>query len=311
MYSIDWAVKKEFKVYNINTKKFKSISPTRETFDKFFNGFSNFHSFYIEEGGGDTFKLLALKYGHQVFTTPGKKIKDFRDKLCLDKTDENDVKIIGIFAKKYSQEFYEYKKSDVLTLKIAILHKEYCKIVKDSTRKKNQLFALKKMLELLTSEKEIIRIISKQKDTIKSFSREVRSINSQLLKLLKKHSLWNNYLKDVKGVGPIIAAGIIGSIRRFSRFSNKYSFRQFAGMVTKQNNFNYNRQLKQALYNFTEQIIKQKIQPWRQLYDNMKMYYKEKHSDWIPGKIDAYAKKFVQTKFLDKLWINGIKIEIS
>jgi len=130
-----------------------------------------------------------------------------------------------------------------------------------------------------------------------------------LNKLLEEHLLWNNYLKDIKGIGPVTAAGIIGSIRRFSRFLNKYSLRYFAGMITKKDNHRYNRQLKQALYNFVEEIIKKRTQPWRKLYDNMKVYYQEKHSDWRPGKIDAYAKKYVQTEFLDKLWKRGIEIE--
>ena len=80
-------------------------------------------------------------------------------------------------------------------------------------------------------------------------------------------------------------------------------------MIPKKNNPSYSRQLKQALYNFVEGIIKNRTQPWRKLYDDMKMYYKEKHPDWIPGKLDAYAKKFVQTKFLYQMWTRGVEIE--
>jgi len=126
---------------------------------------------------------------------------------------------------------------------------------------------------------------------------------------VKKSPLWINYLKDIKGVGPVTAAGIIGSVRRFSRFPNKYSIRHFAGMITKKDNSSYNRYLKSALYNFIEGIIKRRTQPWRELYDKMKVYYKEKHLDWKPGKVNAYAKKAVQTKFLDWVWNKGVQIE--
>lgn len=309
MYSIDWAVKKKFQIYNISTKKLMSIPPVREAFDKFFDSLSSQHSFYIEEGGGDTFKLLALKYGHKVFTISGKKVKNLREKLEIQKNDENDVKVTAILAEEQSQEFYEYVEDDKLVLKICLLSRECTKLVKDSTRKKNQLCAFKNKLELLTSEKVVNRMVERRRNTIKALEKEVNAVGRQLLKQIEKHPLWISYLKDVKGIGPIAAAGIIGSVRRFSRFPNKYSLRHFAGMVTKKQNPNYNRYLKQALYNFVEGIIKNRTQPWRQLYDDMKVYYNENHPDWIPGKIDAYAKKFVQTKFLDTLWRKGTEVE--
>lgn len=309
MYSIDWSVKKKFQIYNTNIKELKSISPTREAFDKFFNGLTDKQCFYTEEGGGDTFKLLALNHGHQVFTAPGKKVKDFRERLEVQKTDESDAIIIGILAKEQSQEFYEYQEDDKLTLKICLLYQEYTKLVKDSTRKKNQLFAFKNRMELLTSEKVVKKMIKKREDTIKALGKEISAMHSQLLKQVEKHPWWINYLKGIKGVGPVTAGGIIGSIRRFSRFSSKYSLRHFAGMITKKDNHSYNRYLKQALYNFIDQIIRNKTQPWRKLYDDMKVYYEEKHSDWRPGKIDAYAKKFVQTKFLYQMWARRNKVE--
>ena len=309
MYSIDWAVKKKFQIYNINTEELMDIFPTREAYDKFFDSLSSKYSFYVEEGGGDTFKLLALKHGHKVFTISGKKVKDFRDKLELLKTDKGDVVIIGILAKEQSQEFYEYQEDDILTVKICLLSKEYTKLVKDSARKKNQLFAFKNMMELLASEKIVKKMIEKREGTIKALGKEINTIQSQLLKQIEKHPIWINYLKDVKGVGSVTAGGIIGSIRRFSRFSSRDSLRHFAGMITKKDNPSYNRQLKQALYNFTDQIIKQRHQPWRQLYDDIKIYYGERHTEWRPAKVDAYAKKFVQTKFLYQMWDRRKAIE--
>lgn len=302
MYSIDWAARKKFQIYNINNEKLENVSPTREAFDEFFSGLSGKHSFYIEEGGGDTFKLLALKYNHQVFTTSGRKVKEYREKLKLIESDENSARVIGILAKEQPQEFYKYEEGDKLTLKICLLSREYTKLVKDIVRKKNQLYALRKRMELLTSEKVVKKILERRSSTIEALEKEANAINGQLFKQVKEHPFWINYLKDVKGVGPIISAGIIGSIRRFSRFSNRDSLRHFAGMITKKGNCNYNRHLKQALYNFVEEIIKNRTQPWRKLYDNMKIYYKEKHPDWVPKKIDAYTKKFVQTKFVYKLY---------
>jgi len=309
MFAIDWAVRKKFQIYNINTEKLKSIAPTREAFDKFFDKLSGKHSFYTEEGGGDTFKLLALKHGHKVFTTPGKKVHDFRVELKIQKTDESDVKVIGSLSKEQPQEFYEYQEDDKLTLRICILSREYNKLVKDSTRKKNQLHAFRNKMELLISEKAVAKIIGKRKTTIEALGKEINLISGQLLKLVEKHPLWINLLSGIKGVGAVTAGGIIGSIRRFSRFTSKYSLRHFAGMRTKKDNPDYNRYLKQALYNFADQIIRNRTQPWRKLYDDMKVYYKKRHTDWRPAKVGAFAKKFVQTKFLDEMWKRGIEVE--
>jgi len=258
MFSIDWAVKKKFQIYNVAKKKLKSISPTREAYDKFFDKLKDTHSFYIEEGGGDTFKLLALHHGHKVLTTPGKKVHDLREKLELPKTDEGDVVIIGILAVEQPQVFYEYQEDDKLVMKIHLLYHEYAKVVQDCTRKKNQLFAFKNRLELLASKKEVKKIVKKREDTIKAIEKEKIALSRQLTKLLAEHPLWVNLLKDIKGVATVTSAGIIGSVRRFSRFPNKYALRKFAGMIQKKDNAEYNRHLKQALYNFIEGIIKKR-----------------------------------------------------
>ena len=41
----------------------------------------------------------------------------------------------------------------------------------------------------------------------------------------------------------------------------------------------------------------------------MKIYYAEKHLDWKKGKINNYAKKFVQTEFLDGLYRKMVEVE--
>jgi len=302
MYSVDWATIKTFQIYNVKTKKLVEIKPTEDAFNEFFNNLPGSHSFYIEEGGADTFKLLALKNGQKVYTISGKKIKAIRESLSVEKTDENDARIIGKVADEHLEYFHKFNEGDKLTAKIGVLHREYVKIVKDSTQKKNQLLAFENKLALLVSENVVKKIIDKRKATIKALASEISTINSQLTKLIQKAPIWENYLKDIKGVGPITAAGIIGSVKDITRFPNRYSLRHFAGMITKQGNPDYNRHLKQALYNFVEGIIQNRTEPWRALYDNMKLFYKGKHEDWTKGKVDNFAKKFVQTKFLDRMY---------
>lgn len=309
-YSVDWANKKKFQIYEIGSKKIKSILPTEDAFYEFFDGLPNkIHSFYLEWGGGDTFKLLALRYNHKVFCVSGKKVKEYQEKLGIKKTDKNDAKTIGKLVKKYSDNFYEFKEDDRQTLRIGILSKELDKVTKDSTRKKNQLIAFKRRMELLIEKSEVAKIIKQRKDTIESLEKQIKLLKRLLKKALGKHPLWIHYLKEQKGIGEVAAGKIIGSIKRFSRFPNRYALRHFAGMITKKDNHSYNRQLKQALYIFTEQIIKQKIRPWRNIYDSRKKDYKKKHPKWSDGKINAFTKKFVQTQFLDTLLEMGKDIE--
>lgn len=315
-YSVDWANKKKYQIYDIKTNSYKSIAPIQDAFIEFFDNLSGNHSFYLEWGGGDIFKLLALRYGHKVFCVPGKKIKEYREGLGkkrnkeIKKTDENDARLIRRYAKKHPEEFYEFKEDDKRTLIISILSKELNKNTEDSIRKQNQLIAFERTLELTISEKsKIKKMLEQKKKVIEEIKTDIKMQKRELQRALKNHPLWVGYLKEVSGIGEVAAGKIIGSIKRFSRFSNKYSLRHFAGMITKKDNHIYNRQLKQALYMFTEQVIKQKIRPWRQVYDSRKKDYAKKHPDWSKGKINAYTKKFVQTYFLNDLWNEGKMIE--
>jgi transposase len=331
-FAVDWATKKEYQIYNMDEEKLTSIPATQQAFQEFFEKLGDTKSsFFIEEGGGDTFKLMALKGEHRVFTIIGKKVKEYREKLGLLKTDETDAKVIGELAKIFgvgdatknvlptgmlpqscspSSLFYEFKESDMLTLKISILHREYCKLDTEIIQHKNQLFALKKKLALVASIKEVKKIISKREEAIKLQEQEKASIKALLIKLIKNHPV-QEYFKTVKGVGPVVAAGIIGSIGRFARFPSKYSLRHFAGMITKKGQTSYNRPLKKALYYFIEEIIKNRTPLWRDMYDSRKKDYAAKHPDWSAGKVNGFTMKFVQTKFLDEVYKYMKKVDFE
>ena len=106
-----------------------------------------------------------------------------------------------------------------------------------------------------------------------------------------------------------MAGGLIAGIKRASKYDDKYSLPSYEGMITKKGNQGFNHQLKRTLYFFVEGITKGKNKNWKKLLDNMKVYYREKHPDWEKGKIASYARKFVETKFLDKLYKEMVKVE--
>ena len=212
-------------------------------------------------------------------------------------------------AKENPELFREFALLDIITAKICMLFNIRKDTEENLVRAKNRLFSLNKILELLDLGKSKDKLLDKEKETIKALSEKFKLQTNELDKLIKKHPIWINYLKDEKGIGAVVAGGLISGIKRASKFDDKYSLRHYAGMITKKGNQQFNHQLKRTLYFFIDGIIKARTPIWRGLYDNMKVYYAGKHSDWKKGKVDNYAKKFVQTKFLDGLYKKMVEVE--
>lgn len=300
MFAVDWAVKKEFQIYHVETGKIDSIKSTIDSFKKFFSKVKSNSSFYIEEGGGDSFKLLAVRKGHKVYAIPGCKVKQLREQLELDESDENSARVIGTLAKKYPEMFREFEELDIATAEVCVLYRELRRQERKMVQSKNQLFALKQVLELVdlrVGEKLIEQLESGIKIQEKTFN----SLKSVLAKLVKKHP-WGEKLKNLRGASVVILAGLIANIRRTSRFPNKRALRTYAGVIPYRNTA-FNRDLKRILYFFSEGVVKKNAgSAWRKFYDDRKQYYKKKHPDWKKGKIDGCARRSVKTKFLDNIY---------
>jgi len=301
MYAIDWAVKKELRILDIKKNKLKTIPPTINEFKKFLTKIKKPTNFYFEEGGGDSFKLLARRNNHKVFTIPGKRTKEYREERGLEKSDEADAVIIGLLAKSQPNNFYQFQELDEVTARISILYEQRGDVETMMVRAKNQLFALKNRLELISLDGYKDKIINGKELIIKSIQKDFERQTKILEKEVKKHPVWA-YFEGIKGVGPAVAGGLISNIKRASRFPNKYSLRHYAGMIARSEGQTFNHKLKRVLFFFTEGIIKSRTPQWRDLYDNMKIYYKNKHPDWRKGRINNYAIKFVETKFLDSVY---------
>jgi len=157
---------------------------------------------------------------------------------------------------------------------------------------KNQL----ELLELKGKEEELERQRVLINDLKKQFTARTRLLQREIA----KHPLWKSYLQRVKGVGVACAAGVIAALSR--TFDSRDSLRHYFGMVEKKGDPNHNHWAKRALYFFSSGVIKAKNEKWYKLYRNMKGYYGRKHTDWKKGRIDNYAKKFIQTKFIEEAW---------
>lgn len=308
MFAVDWAVKKELKIYNIPKDKVRSIPCTLEAFGKFLSNIRGSTNFYFEEGGGDSFKLQARRAGHNIYTIPGKQIKDYRDQFKLAKTDEADAVLIGKFAKLHPGRFYQFRELDDITARIAILFKSRKDTEQTLVREKNRLFALKIRLELVNLDGHKKKVIKQAEDVIKSLEKKFMGATKLLGLAIKDHPL-NSYFENIKGVSIVVPGGMISTIKRAGRFDRRGSLRHYAGMVAKKGDQGFNHDLKRALYFFCDSVIKARTPIWRELYDNMKIYYKDKHPDWKKGHVNNYAMKFVETKFLDSVYKEMKRIE--
>jgi len=359
--SCDWATKKALKIYDSQTKKVKTIQNSIDEFEKFLKTLggsaerevnnsvfelpSSKVTFLFEHGGGDTFKIMAFRTGHQVLQVPGKKINDYRESLGKEKTDEGDAKLIYDYYKEASTDYEVNKNSEhpLSRLKdnkagsakekmrnskailpsffslfteqnadiaeIKILFREHEDLKKDMVREKLKKIAFKRKFEIAQVADDRIKKMLFHKDAaIVAKEKEVEQIKKILEKKVKQFRIWDNYLEGVKGIGPVIAAGLIGELGG-RQFDSDESLKHYAGMLPRNDSHNYNRYVKVVLFQFAEGIIKQRTPVWRDLYDSMKEFYRNKHADWRPGKIDAYAKKFVETKFLLEFWKEWNKFE--
>lgn len=334
--SFDWATKKALTYYDSKTEKVKSIPNSIEEFGKFLGKIKEPAMMLFEFGGGDTFKIMAFRAGHQVLQIPGKKIKDFRDSLGKEKSDEVDAKAIydyfiecGGGARTQMSEritralppaedkngggaghylskrigpdmpapFTIFTEQNAEVAEIKILYRAHEDVKVSMVREKNKLSAFALQFKIARVAGDAVgKIIKEAKAEIASKEKRMALLKKELEKKVESFPVWAHY-KAVKGIGTTIVAGLIGELGG-RQFESEGSLKHYAGMMPRAEGNDYNRYVKAALFQFAESIIKQRTPNWRPLYDDMKIYYAKKHKDWRPGKIDAYAKKFIEKKFL-------------
>lgn len=360
--SCDWATKKALAVYDSHTKKVKIIQNSIPEFKKFLEKLGSRKVILLFEfGGGDTFKIMAFRSGHTILQVPGKKIKDFRDKLGKEKTDEGDAELIYKFfveagAKKNmtkssikalprldkkregagvtvfkntsiklpfpdknkgggagrdvnkisiihlppSFSLFTEQYADIAELKI--LFREHEDLKKEMVREKLRKIAFKLKFEIArVSDDRIKKMLFHKDAAIVAKEREVEQLKKILEKKVKTFNVWPAYLENLKGVGPMIAAGLIGELGG-RQFDSSESLKHYAGMIPRKSSTSYNRYIKAVLFQFAAAIVKNRTPLWREMYDSMRDFYRDKHKDWRPGKLHAYAMKFVEAKFLLEFW---------
>lgn len=316
LLSFDWATKKTMTYYDLGKDKVKELPNRFEEFEKFIISLKKPHVLLFEMGGADTLKLLAFRGGHTVLQTPGKKARDYRVKKGILKDDLIDPKTLYEF---YIEErggavtklktidlvplsFYKFTEQGSKLVSIKILFRQHEDLKKDMVREKLKLLAFRKRFELVTSNGNADKFIKNMQISIKAKEAQIIDLKKEMERALDGQPVWDKYLKGIKGAGPMIASGLIGELGG-RQFESDESLKHYVGLIPKADlNGAYNRYVKNAIYQFVESVIKHKTPIYRKFYDDIKGYYRDKHSDWRPVKIDAYTKKVVATKFVLEFW---------
>ena len=335
IFAVDWATKKALNIYN--GKKNKVLANSEEEFEKFLDSLGDGAKesvanqpttplptpraiFLFEFGGGESFKIMAYRAGHMVIQVPGKAVKEYRDAVGEKKSDATDARMIrDLFISKINDDdnggsattivanqpmwklpspFYLFQEQDASLAELKILFRQHEDLKKEMVREKLKKISFARKFKIArVADDRVKKILSLKDASIEAKEKEVEQIKKILAKKIEQFPVWNNYLKNVKAVGPVIASGLIGELGG-KKFDSKESLKHYAGMVPKKEHHSYNRFLKAILYQFAEGVIKHKTPIWRGMYDSIKLYYQKKHEDWSRGKVNSYAKKFIETKFL-------------
>jgi len=301
MYAVDWATRKEYKFCNVQTGKIKTLPNQIETWQKWLKTLKPSH-FYLEEGGGDSFKLLAKKLGHRVFTIPGIWVKRQREAFGLEKDDKIDAIVLSKVMKLQPELFREFIEDDILTAKVRLAYGSLENTERTMVQEKNRLIALEKRLELFSLDGFERELVERQQDVVKSFQKKFEGDTKLLKQLVHQCPEWKEIFQPIKGCGERVASGLIGYIGRPDRFPDNYHLRSYSGMKKKKGDQNFCHPLKRTLYFFAGGVIRAKNEKWYPLYLDIKKYYSEKHPDWRKGKVDNHARKFIETKFLDEVY---------
>lgn len=177
----------------------------------------------------------------------------------------------------------------------------------------NQIFAMKKA-ELKT-------------DVLEYFYGQFHGIELEIKKYLEKdikqHPLWKNYLKDVKGIGPIFASALINNID-IEKAQHASSLWKYCGLGVdletgeadkrkKGQKISWNPFLKKTCYLIGTSFIKSKGK-YRTIYDTSKEFYQKKFPNEVPvkgtkivkytkGHIHAMSMRRATKLFLAEMWL--------
>jgi len=144
-------------------------------------------------------------------------------------------------------------------------------------------------------------------DTLYAMEKDIANV---LAASLKKEEIWNEYLKKVKGIGPVLASGLISliDIKKARHISSLWKYAGFdvvngkAPRMQRGQKTTWNPLMRTICWKVAKSFLMVKS-PYAKFYEKRKKYEQRKHKDLTKMHIHNRALRFMIKRFLSDLWL--------
>lgn len=282
MIAVDWAYTKELVLFDGE----KTHKVDQKGLTKYLN-----QEAVIEAGAPINLCWNIFRKTKLFYVLPAK-TKEYREEHAIEKSDEADARVIWELARDKSN--LTEASIDQRAIRLAMLYRMYLTYQKAQYSLENQIRAAKQYYgpyaeQLFGMELALDQLAPKHDGLLREIDFIAPKMPAKLAKL--------------KGFGPRIWAGII-CVADPRQFNSVNGYLKFCGFIDRERlNNRFNRDAKLVYWLLTDQIIKQRTEPYRSKYDEVKQMQSELHPEWLErsgwkegkGRIDNIARNRVAT----------------
>lgn len=151
-------------------------------------------------------------------------------------------------------------------------------------------------------------------DPLEDYFLRLSEMEKEIGKLLqdsvKDEEVWLYFLKKIRGIGPIISAGLINliDIKKARHISSLWKFAGLdvvngkAPRFQKGQKATWNPLMRNLCWKIGKSFLMSNS-PYRKFYDERKRFENRKHSELKKFHIEARARRFMVKRFLSDLWL--------
>ena len=286
--SIDWAIKKPLVTFDGEKTRIY------ETIEEFKNTVST--TILCETG----IPKSLFTIDRPLKIVAGAHIKQKRGELNLEKTDENDAKVIFWLYEEKPDLFKLVEQRDV---GLELLRKK----VKTFMRYGKAKNSIQNMNQGLLREYGEFEDIGKLNLIVKVCDERSEMLKVDMEKILKMHFYKETKeLTEIKGISFVLVAKLLSYTRGF-RDHTLGELKSYSGIAPhkgkqKDRNNKYSRTLQMILLgklHIVDELIMHRTEPYREVYDRYKERLTKERPDETKGYIDNMARRKVADKFLE------------
>lgn len=281
MIAVDWSHIKELTTYDGDKLRVEDRKALLKRLAKLVGEEStlvlksilSFHSLTVVLEQGCPLSLIydILQSGAEVKVISNRATQDYRVEHNIEKTDENDAKIIWQLAYKGAQ-LTPVSLSDEQVMMYSLYH-QYCRYQKARVAMMNQKKAHLRHYgdaDMLPYDIAIDSLKAKEQGLLKQLGKLIKPLMSESESAKSVISTTILQPPDIKGLGERIWIGIVTTAnpKDFKCLSAYLRFCGLTGDVIESNK--YNRHAKMLYHMLAEEIVKQRDSKFRPLYDKLK-----------------------------------------